>query len=167
MNSLRTRVHADFVLAVVLTVVIPLFLLMRSIVAPEKRTQLMPFLTYWRASSLLMVTVYLLIAHRPYAMMSGISARIAIAWALLRFPVRNDPFVCWWVWVTVGYCLAGAAINSTQISDEVVFREYAEATKVYTQLFHRDHDVHLLGRVGDIGLISWAVGALVVHIRQP
>lgn len=166
MRTLRTRIHADFVLAVLLTVIMPLGLLLRSLVDQSKRHQLMPLLAYWRASSLLMVTVYLLMAQRPYAMVSGVTARIAIAWSLLRFPHHNDVFARWWVLVTVGYCLAGAAINITQINDGEVRREYAAATQVYAQLFHHGHDVRLLGRVGDVGLISWVVGALVWRLRQ-
>lgn len=166
MRSLRTRIHVDFVLAVVLTVIFPLGLLFRSLFAQSKRHQLMPLLAYWRASSLLMVTVYLLVAQRPYAMVSGITARIAIAWSLLRFPYQNDALTRWWVWLTVGYCLAGATVNIGQINDGAVRREYTAATQVYAQLFHRDHDVRLLGRVGDVGLISWVVGALVWRLRQ-
>ncbi|MBM4413729.1 MAG: DUF3177 family protein [Chloroflexi bacterium] len=161
MQSIRSRIHADFVLAVILTVIIPFGLLLRSLKVPAKYYQRIPFLAYWRASSLLMVTVYLLIAQRSYAMVSGITARIAIASALLRFPYQDDGFVRWWVWMTVGYCLSGAAINSTQICNVAVRREYESATQVYAHLFHHGHDVRMLGRVGDVGVISWVVGAIV------
>ena len=166
MRSLRTRIHGDFVLAVVFTVIVPVVLLVRSILNGALHWQIRPLLTYWRASSLLMVTVYLLIAQRPHAMVSGVTARIAIALSLLRFPYQNDALARWWVWLTVGYCLAGATVNIGQINDAAVRREYAAATQVYAQLFHRNHDVRLLGRVGDIGLISWLVGALVLRMRQ-
>lgn len=166
MSSLRTRIHVDFVLAVVFTVLVPIVLLVRSILNGALHYQIAPFLTYWRASSLLMVTVYSLIAQRPHAMVSGITARIAIAWSLLRFPYQNDALARWWVWLTVGYCLAGATVNIGQINDGAVRREYAAATQVYAQLFHRDHDVRLLGRVADIGLMSWVIGALILRIKQ-
>ena len=165
MRTLRTRIHADFVLAVLLTVIIPLGLLLRSLFDQSKRHQLMPLLAYWRASSVLMVTVYLLMAQRPYAMVSGITARIAIAWSLLRFPCHNDAFARWWVCLTVGYCLVGAAVNLRQVSDVTVQHEYAAATQVYAQLFHRDHEMRILGRIGDIGLISWLIGAVVIRLR--
>ena len=166
MRTLRTRIHADFVLAVLLTVLVPIILLLRSVLNGALRHQIKPLLAYWRASSLLMVTVYLLIAHRPYAMVSGVTARIAIAWSLMRFPYHNDAVSRWWVWLTVGYCLAGAAVNMRQINDAVVQQAYAEATQVYAQLLHRNQDVHMLGRVGDIGLMSWVIGALMLRIKQ-
>ncbi len=165
MRTLRTRIHADFVLAVLLTVIIPLGLLLRSLFDQSKRHQLMPLLAYWRASSLLMVTVYLLMAQRPYAMLSGITARIAIAWSLLRFPFQHDTLARWWVWLTVGYCLAGATVNLRQVRDGTVQQEYAAATQVYAQLFHPDHDVRILGYIGDVGLVSWLMGAVVIRLR--
>lgn len=166
MHTLRTRIHADFVLAVLLTVLVPIILLLRSLLNGALRHHIKPLLAYWRASSLLMVTVYLLIAQRPYAMISGVTARIAIAWSLMRFPYHNDALVRWWVWVTVGYCLAGAAVNMRQIDDAMVQQEYAAATQVYAQLFHRNQDVHMLGWVGDVGLISWVIGAVIVRLRR-
>lgn len=166
MRSLRTRIHVDFVLAVVFTVIVPIILLLRSVLNRALRHQIKPLLAYWRASSLLMVTVYLLIAHRPYAMVSGITARIAIAWSLMSFPYYNDVISRWWVWVTVGYCLAGAAVNLRQINDIKIQHEYEAATQVYAQLFHHDHDKDMLGHVGDIGLMSWVIGALMLRIKQ-
>jgi hypothetical protein len=166
-NKLRATIHADFVAAVLLTVLVPLILLLRCMLNGALRHQLMPLLAYWRASALLMVTVYLLIARRPYAMVSGVSARIAIALSLARFPYGDDIVMRWWVWLTAGYCLAGAAINLGQIGDVRVRAEYEQATQIYAQLFHQGHDIGRLGLIGDVGLISWVVGALLVWLRKP
>jgi hypothetical protein len=73
----------------------------------------------------------------------------------------------WWVWLTAGYCLAGAAINLGQIGDVRVRAEYEQATQIYAQLFHQGHDIGRLGVIGDVGLISWVVGALLVWLRKP
>ena len=166
MNSLRSKIHADFVAAVVLTVIVPLILLGRSLLHGGLRHQLMPLLAYWRTSSLLMVTVYLLIARRPYAMVSGVTARVAIALSLLRFPYAHDAVTRWWVLLTVSYCLAGAAMNIGQIGDVRIRREYEQATQVYVQTLHQGYDVDRLGLVGDIGLVSWILGALLLCLRR-
>jgi len=71
------------------------------------------------------------------------------------------------VWLTAGYCLAGAAINLGQIGDVRVRAEYEQATQIYAQLFHQGHDIGRLGVIGDVGLISWVVGALLVWLRKP
>lgn len=165
-NKLRATIRADFVAAVFLTVLVPLVLLVRSILNGSLRHQIMPLFAYWRAAALLMVTVYLLIVRRPYAMVSGVSARIAIALSLVRFPYGDDVVTRWWVWVTVSYCLAGAAINLSQISDVRVRAEYEQATQIYAQLFHQGHNIGRLGVIGDIGLVSWLVGALLLRMRQ-
>lgn len=166
MQSIRTRIHGDFVAAVVLTVVVPLLLLLRSLRYRTLRHQLMPLLAYWRASALLMVTVYLLIARRPYAMVSGVTARLAIAMSLVRFPYGADNLTRIWVWLTMGYCVAGAAVNISHIGDARIRAEYEQATQVYAQLFHQGHDVEQLGVIGDIGLGSWLIGAVFMRLRQ-
>lgn len=166
MNTIRTKIHADFVAAVVFTVIVPLMLLVRSVLTKSLRHQILPLLAYWRASALLMVTVYLLIARRPYALVSGVTARIAIAVSLLRFPSQHDALTRWWVRITAGYCLAGAAINLSHIGDTRIRDEYAQATQLYAQVFHQGHDMGRLGLIGDLGLISWLVGALIVWLRQ-
>lgn len=165
-NRLRTIIHSDFVAAVLLTVIMPLILLVRSVLNGSMRYQLLPLLAYWRASALLMVTVYLLIARRPYAMVSGVMARIAIALSLLSIPYRQDTVMRWWVWVTASYCLVGAAINLRQISDARIRAEYEQATQIYAQLLHQGHDVERLGVIGDVGLISWLVGVVLLRLRQ-
>lgn len=165
-NRLRANIHTDFVVAVVLTVIMPLILLGRSVLNGALRHQLLPLLAYWRASALLMVTVYLLIGRRPYAMVSGVTARIAIALSLLRIPYRQDTVMRWWVWLTAGYCLAGAAINIGQISDARVRAEYEQATELYAQVFHQGQDSRRLGLIGDVGLVSWLVGAVLLQLRR-
>lgn len=166
MGSMRVKVHLDFIMAVLLTVIAPLVLLLRSAVNRRWRHQMPSFLAYWRASSLLMVSVYLFLARRPYAMVSGISARIAIAWTLLRFPYADDRVTRFWVWVTVGYCLAGASINILTIGDPLLIHEYANATQVYARMFHRQQHQRYFAWVGDIGLFAWIFGAFLALRRR-
>jgi hypothetical protein len=72
-------IRLDFVLATALLVVAPLGLLAASVRRPAVRGHL---LAYWRASSLLMVTVYLMIDGRPVAFVAGNVALLLIPLAL-------------------------------------------------------------------------------------
>jgi hypothetical protein len=72
----------------------------------------------------------------------------------------------WWVWLTASYCLAGAAINLGQIGDPRIRTEYEQATQVYAQACHQRHEVERLGVLGDVGLVGWLVGAVLVRLRQ-
>jgi hypothetical protein len=81
MRLYETLVYADFVIAVGLLVVVPLFLLGVSITLPPVRTRL---LVYWRASALLGITVYLWIGEQPMGFATGFAARALIPLALWR-----------------------------------------------------------------------------------
>ncbi len=74
-------IRLDFVLATALLVVAPLLLLAASLRRPAVRRRL---LAYWRASSLLMITVYLMIDGRPVAFVAGNAALVLIPLALYR-----------------------------------------------------------------------------------
>lgn len=74
-----TLIRLDFVLAVALLVVAPLGLLVAAWGRPAVRGRL---LAYWRASSLLMITVYLMIGGRPVAFIAGNAALLLIPLAL-------------------------------------------------------------------------------------
>jgi len=72
-------IRVDFILATLLLVVAPLGLLGASVRRPRIRGRL---LAYWRASSLLMITVYLMIDGRPVAYVAGNAALVCIPLAL-------------------------------------------------------------------------------------
>lgn len=74
-------IRLDFVFATALLVVAPLLLLAASLRRPAVRRRL---LAYWRASSLLMITVYLMIDGRPVAFVAGNAALVLIPLALHR-----------------------------------------------------------------------------------
>jgi hypothetical protein len=77
----RTLIHADFVVAVILLVIIPLGLLVASWRTPSVRERM---LVYWRASALLGVTVYLWIGEVQLGFVTGWLARAIIPLALWR-----------------------------------------------------------------------------------
>ncbi|WP_263784807.1 DUF3177 family protein [Salinibacter grassmerensis] len=81
-------IRLDFVLATALLVVAPLGLLLASVRQPAVRGRL---LAYWRASSLLMVTVYLMVDGRPGAFVAGNTALVAIPLALHAGDVLSVP----------------------------------------------------------------------------
>jgi len=72
---LRLLTRLDFVLAVALLVAAPLGLLVAAWGQPAVRSRL---LAYWRASSLLMITVYLMIDGRPVAFVAGNASLLVI-----------------------------------------------------------------------------------------
>jgi len=66
----------DYRLAVVFAVVIPVILLLGVCAKAEAIQRLLTI--YWRVSSLLAITIYLLIAALPVGFISGLMARILI-----------------------------------------------------------------------------------------
>jgi len=76
-----TLVYADFLGAVGLLVVTPLLLLGASVFLPAVRHRL---LVYWRTSSLLGITVYLLAGSMSMGFATGFAARALIPLALWR-----------------------------------------------------------------------------------
>ena len=81
MRLYETLVYADFVIAVTVLVVVPLFLLGVSVVHASVRDRL---LVYWRASALLGITVYLWIGEQPMGFATGFASRALIPLALWR-----------------------------------------------------------------------------------
>jgi hypothetical protein len=98
---LDVLIRIDFVLAVVLLVASPLGLLVAAARRPMLRQHL---LAYWRASSLLMITVYLMIDGRPVAFIAGNAALVLIPLSLWfgdalfgarRYRLDGDPIAEW------------------------------------------------------------------------
>jgi len=117
---LSVLIRLDFVLATVLLVVAPLGLLLASVRRPAVRGHL---LAYWRASSLLMVTVYLMIDGRPEAFVAGNAALVVIPLVLQAGDVLFVPGpaapgegpVATWVrrWQTGATALCGVSLLLT------------------------------------------------------
>lgn len=168
---LRVLARVDFVAAVALTVVAPLMLLARELRA-SRREELWALLRYWRASSLLMVTVYLLIGERRVAFPAGFAARLLIARTLLsdQAAARKAGWYDRWRRLTVGYCLAGAALTAPMlrglVADELppLCRAYVEPTQEFGALLHPGVPREALGRVGLVGLGFFLIGAAVAQV---
>lgn len=169
---LRALARADFVAAVALTVVAPLVLLVRAL-CMARREELWALLRYWRASSLLMVTVYLLIGERRAAFPAGLAARLLIARTLLgdRAATGSAGWYDRWQRLTAGYCLAGAALTAPMlrglVADELppLCRAYVEPTQEFGALLHPGVPRETLGRAGLVGLGLFLIGAAVAQVR--
>jgi hypothetical protein len=113
-------IRIDFVLAVVLLVAAPLGLLVAAARRPMLRQYL---LAYWRASSLLMITVYLMIDARPVAFVAGNAALVLIPVALWvgdalfvarRYRLDGDPVAEWFRrWRGAAALFCGASLLLT------------------------------------------------------
>lgn len=113
-------IRLDFVLAVVLLVASPLGLLVAAARRPMLRQHL---LAYWRASSLLMITVYLMIDGRPVAFIAGNAALVLIPLALWigdalfpawQYQLDGDPVAEWFRrWRVAAALFCGASLLLT------------------------------------------------------
>ena len=85
----RSLVWMDYRLAVLFTVLIPIILLIWAFV--QKADGIQRLLTiYWRVSSLLMITVYLMIGGFGVSFISSLMARILIPISLWFWVDLND-----------------------------------------------------------------------------
>lgn len=172
---LRLLVRVDFVAAVVLTVIAPLVLLGRAVLLWQP-TQLGALLAYWRSSSLLMITVYLLAGERRIAFGCGVVARLLIPWTLWQYRAVGDTWFTRWRWLVSSYCLVGALSSLPLLRCSVAAtptatvpcRAYTEPPREYAALLHSGASRELLGRAGELGLALFLAGATLwafVHRR--
>ncbi len=170
---LRVLVRIDFVAAVALTVVAPLVLTARALSA-RQRGELAGLLRYWRASSLLMATVYLLIDARRIAFPAGIAARLLLAGALWSRPLAPAEHA-WsrrWRWLAGAYGVLGALASLPLLRGSLLptlpaaCAAYLEPPRAYAALFHPATSRRRLGDVGVFGLAAFATVAVVSVVRR-
>jgi hypothetical protein len=170
-KAVAVLVRVDFLAAVLLTVVAPLLLLARA-VRHKQQALIGALLSYWRASSLLMVAVYLLIDKRWMGFVCGIVARLLIPYILLRNAISGDMWYTRWRRVVSTYCLIGATLNlpllrclrRKQLSP--LCRAYIEPAQQFGEVVHPDVPPERLGRAGEIGLWAFVAGAVGVWVRR-
>lgn len=153
-SDVRQRVHADFVLAVLLTVVYPLLFLLRALCISAYHHQRGAWLRYWRTASLLMVAVYGFAGGQSRAYAIGMLARLAI----VRVVLEMDLDAGWaqrWQWACATYCLLGASMQFAHADDAVVRREYAGATQLYQQRMHPMRSSADMARWARFGWWGW------------
>ena len=170
---LRILVRIDFIAAVALTVVAPLALTAGAL-PPRHRGELTGLLRYWRASSLLMATVYLLVDARRIAFPAGIAARLALAGVLWSHPLAPAERA-WsrrWRWLAGGYGVLGALASLPLLRGSLMptlptsCAAYLEPPREYAALLHPAISRRRLGDAGVLGLVAFAVVALVELVRH-
>jgi len=173
-SLLRSLIWLDFRLAVVFTVFAPLALLIWAFRA--KNQAITRSLTiYWRVSSLLAITVYLLMASLPMGFLTGWAARILIPLSLWFWQDLNEdierskgklPLIYTsWRWAMVAYCAVGSVFGLIFIGCGFTPLEQLgdrcnlllEAPLQFRSVFHSGVSVDTLALVAIVGLIVYVV----------
>ena len=181
MSLYETLVYADFLIAVGLLVVAPLFLLVVSATLPPVRSRL---LVYWRASALLGVTVYLWIGETPMGFITGYAARALIPLALWRGDalrvLRDRPvprasgwrttFFRYWRAAAIPYSLAGLAymlplLGCAWSDAAAVCQAWYAPPQQYAAWLHPTVEPLWLARYGWVALGVYAAYLLSTAVR--
>lgn len=171
----RPLIWMDYRLALLFAVVIPLILLIWAFV--QKAEAIQRLLTiYWRVSSLLAITVYLLIATLPVGFISGLMARILIPislwfWVDLNEEIEDQPRGALkitfnsWRWAISVYSILGAIAQiptlqcafSKNVVTLPLCRTLLEPPLLFKEYFHPNSTSQFLGFLGIVGLIIYVV----------
>lgn len=171
----RPLVWMDYRLAVLFTVIVPLILLLWAFV--QKAEAIQRLLTiYWRVSSLLAITVYLLIAALPVGFISGLMARILIPislwfWVDLNEEIEDQPQAALkltfnaWRWAITVYsilgALAGLPFLQCAVSGDAIAGSFCRVLRepplLFKDYFHANSTPGFLGFLGIVGLIVYVL----------
>ena len=171
---LQSLVWTDYRLAVVFTVLLPLIILVWALISQAEVIQQL-LVIYWKVSSLLAITVYLMIAGLPFSFLTAVMARVMMPislwfWADLNEEIREQPF-SWlkliftaWRWALTFYCGAGVLLQLPFLRCGFVRTAFAgescqvwlEAPRLFRQSFHAGFTPGFLG--------FWAILALIIYI---
>ncbi|MCC5616413.1 DUF3177 family protein [Nostoc sp. CHAB 5836] len=169
----RPFVWIDYRLAVLFLVVIPLILLIWAFV--QKAEGIQRLLTiYWRVSSLVAITIYLMIAQYPVSFISGLMARILIPISLWFWVDLNDEIeyqssgslkliFTSWRWATTVYCILGTlafipflgCAFSANVFKAPYCRVWFEAPLLFKEYFHANSKAEFLGFLGITSLVIY------------
>jgi Protein of unknown function (DUF3177) len=174
---LSTAIWTDYRLAVLFAVLIPFVLLVWSFVKQSEGIyQLM--LIYWKVASLLVITVYLLIAALPIGFLSGWFAKILIPIALWFWIDINDEIrdlpdsllklaTTAWRWAISVYCGLGALfqlqtlrcafISHEQLKADAMCELWLQAPWGFREIVHSTTKPWFLGTLGLIGLVIYGL----------
>lgn len=171
----RPFVWIDYRLAVLFLVIIPLILLIWAFV--QKAESIQRLLTiYWRISSLVAITIYLMIAQYPVSFISGLMARILIPISLWFWVDLNDEIeyqtsgslkfiFTSWRWATTVYCIFGTLafipFLGCAFSGNVLKTPYCsvwfEAPLLFKEYFHANSKAEFLGFLGITSLVIYVL----------
>ncbi|OLP19302.1 hypothetical protein BST81_05965 [Leptolyngbya sp. 'hensonii'] len=168
-------VWMDYRLAVLLTVILPLVLLVWAFVQKNEAIQRL-LAIYWRVSSLLAITVYLMIGAIPVSFLSSFLARILIPIGLWFWIDLNEElheqsesplklaFMAW-RWAVTVYSTLGALVTipflNCAFSKEALANRFCQVwfhpPFLFREYFHANSNPKFLGFVGFIFLIMYVV----------
>lgn len=172
---LRSLVWTDYRLAVLFTVLFPLVLLIWAFFRKVDAIQRL-LIIYWRVSSLLAITVYLMIGGFPFSFLTSFFARLLIPISLwfwvdlneeiddqARTPLKRT-FTAW-RWAVSIYSGLGAIAMlpfvkcalSTEAFDTPLCRVWLEAPRLYREYFHANLRPEFLG-------FAIGIPALVIYV---
>ncbi|MEH2373184.1 DUF3177 family protein [Nostoc sp.] len=171
----RPFVWIDYRLAVLFLVIIPLILLIWAFV--QKAESIQRLLTiYWRISSLVAITIYLMIAQYPVSFISGLMARILIPISLWFWVDLNDEIeyqtsgslkfiFTSWRWATTVYCILGTlafipflgCAFSGNVLSTPYCRVWFEAPLLFKEYFHANSKAEFLGFLGITSLVIYVL----------
>lgn len=172
---LRSLVWTDYRLALLFTVILPLILLIWAFV--QKADSMVRLLIiYWRVSSLLAITVYLLIAGAQVAFVSGWLARILIPislwfWVDVNEDIDDQPqrplklAVTSWRWAVTIYNVLGAVafipfLHCGFVAGAIktsFCQTWIEPALLFKQYFHPGAKPGFLGFMGWAGLFIYVL----------
>ena len=172
-SLLRSLIWMDYRLAVVFTVLLPLVLLVWTTVERADIQQLL-LIIYWKVSSLLAITLYLMIGGFSISFVAATIARILIPvslwyWADINEEIREQPkstlklAFSTWRWAITFYCGLGSLFQvpflrcafSRAVLNEPMCQAWLEAPRLYQTYFHRDYTDGFLGFWGIVGLVIY------------
>ncbi len=161
----RPLIWTDYRLAVLFLVIVPLALLAWAVMQQAQSVQRL-LIIYWRVSSLLVITVYLMIGGFPISFLTGLAARLLIPVSLWFWQDINDELVedvgplkfsmSAWRWAITVYCALGLLLNLSFLDCAFVeplserCRVWFEPPLAFKALFHAGVDAGSLGFWGGI-----------------
>ncbi|AFY47365.1 Protein of unknown function (DUF3177) [Nostoc sp. PCC 7524] len=171
----RQLVWIDYRLAVLFLMLIPIILLIWAYVQKSEAIQRL-LMIYWRVSSLLAITIYLMIAQYPISFISGLIGLILIPISLWFWVDLNDEIEYLpssplkltfrsWRWAITFYCILGAiafvpfvscAFSSTALKTPECL-VWFEAPLLFKEYFHHNSKHTMLGFLGIVGLVIYVL----------
>jgi Protein of unknown function (DUF3177) len=171
---LRSLVWTDFRLAVLFCVLIPLGLMVWS-VTKNARSITHLLIIYWRVSSLLAITVYLLMDRNRIGFTTGFAAVLLIPLSLWFWVDLNEEIedrrgllklaVNAWRWATTIYCIAAAVVQvpylkcaaSKAALSAAECQVWIEPPLLYKSIFHATTKTEKLGFLAIIALLLYGL----------
>jgi hypothetical protein len=172
---LRSLVWTDYRLAVLFAVIMPLILLLWTTIKKAEAMQRL-LIIYWRVSSLLAITVYLMIGGLPLSFISALGARVLIPiglwfWADLNEEIddqRRTPLkltLTAWRWAMTIYMGIGAIAQlltlpcaiSQDTFEGASCQVWLEPPLMFREILHSGSSRGFLGFWGIVGLVIYVL----------